>query len=497
MARAAASNLTGKFTLKYNPYQQAFLRALTATLADGSPQFHRLSIFAGRRGGKTAIGAVAAVLMAGRRKDTVGWCVAPTYPELNDYVIPAVMRVVPVSWVPKNGGWSAEFTTLTLKNGSKMYFRSGDDPERMRGPGCHWGWFDETRKIKKLAWDTFRPALTEYRGTAWFTTSPNGFDWSYHAFYKRAMPGYHQRPGYWACRYKTIDNPIISQEEIDEARAEMEPMFFRQEYEAEFVRFEGSIYGDTMEPCVFLAGEDERIRKALPWYPNPDPSWPLLFGLDPGADHPFGGVGLLATPQGLVPWIEYRKRMSAYVDHTDELLVLARGFHDVRWGMDRTATQAFIELATHGITASAAENSVLLGIQRVQSWLRHRKLFLIEERTPMLVDEMRSYHWHDAPSPDEERRQERVFKLDDDLCDGLRYAVMMWPELPKPVAIFTGRDPESVPLSLRWAWEREQRLAKEDDDGALDWGHSLSPMRDFFAYGEDEGEGELTGGYFH
>lgn len=496
MARAVASNLTGKFSLKHNPWQQAFLRALFSFHPNGQHLFHRLAIFAGRRGGKTLIGAVAAVLMAARLRESLGWCVAPSYPELNDYVIPAVMRVVPVSWVPKDG-WSAEFTTLKLKNGARMQFRSAEDPERMRGPGCNWGWFDETRKIRKLAWDTFRPALTEFRGPAWFTTSPNGFDWSYNAFYKRAMPGYHQRPGYWACRYKTIDNPIISAEEIEEARGEMDPQFFRQEYEAEFVRFEGSIYGDTMDPCVFLAGETERIQQHLPWYPTPDPNWPLLVGLDPGADHPFGGVGILATPQGLVPWIEYRKRMSAYVDHATELLQLVHGFTDVRFGMDRTATQAFIELATHGITASAAENSVLLGIQRVQSWLRAQKMYLIEARTPMLVEEMRSYHWHDAPSVDDERIKERVFKLDDDLCDGLRYATMLWPELPVPAPVLIGRDPATVPLQSLWAWERERRLTRDDD--GLDWERDLRPMADFFAQSlsDEEMEGEYVGGYFH
>ncbi len=494
MGRITSSNLSGSFTLKYNPYQQAFLNALDQRWDDGIHKFHRYGIFAGRRGGKTAIGALAAVKKASEPK-TLGWCVAPTYPELHDYVIPAFFRVIPNSWIPKNG-WSAEFNELTLKNGSKVAFRSAEDPERMRGPGCHWAWFDECRKIRKLAWDTFRPALTEHRGIAWFTTSPNGFDWAYKAFYRRAMPGYYQKPGYWACRYKTSDNPIIPREEIEEARETMDEQFFRQEYEAEFVRFEGSIYGDTIDACIFHPHELERIKKHLPWYPNPSRDWPLIVGLDPGADHPFAATAILVTPEGLVPWREYRKRLSAYADHAFNVRQLAEGFTDVRFAMDRTATQAFIEMASHGITASAAENSVLLGIQRVQSWLKTRKMFLLEGHVPMLVEEMTNYHWHDAPKADEERGAERVFKLDDDLCDSLRYGTMLWPELPTPPPPREGRDPATVPAELLWAWEREKRCDKPQT-GETDWTEDLTPMGDFFINNDDQFEGGHEGGFFH
>lgn len=485
MAKVVSQNERGVFTLLHNPYQQEFLKALKRKDAKGLWHiFRRFAIIAGRRGGKTFIGGVAAAEMASRYP--LGWCVAPTYGDLHDYVIPAVMQVIPAKWIPK-GGWSAEFNMLTLVNGAKIAFRSAEDPERMRGPGVYWSWWDEARKIKKLSWDTFEPATTEHRAPVWFTTSPNGYDWVYHEVYKRAMPGPYQRPGYWACRYKTTDNPKIPRAEIEEKRLTMDPSWFAQEYEAEFVRFEGAIYGDTMPGCVLH--DPEAIRRALPWYPNPDPSWPLIVGLDPGADHPFAMVGILATPQGLVPWVEYSKRLSAYGTHAENIKLEVRGTgqREVRWVMDATQAQAFIELATHGISATAAQNSVLLGIQRVQSWLRVKRLFLLPARTPRLVEQMETYHWHDRQDESEERKTERPYKLDDDLCDALRYGVMSWPELPMVTLAPEGRDMRTIPEELRWAWEREQRIAKGASRDAWD---SLRPMDGFFDNGATDTEGE-------
>src|SRR5262245_15621982 len=227
MARALGGN-AGSTELFYNPYQVAALHALDALLENGERQFHRIGIFSGRRGGKTRIGAVMTAKELTRKREVWGWACAPSYPELHDYVMPAVFAALPKRWVRS---WSEEHKELTLINDSKLQFRSLDDPDRGRGPGLDFAWLDEARKIQKKAWDTLRPALTEKKGVAWFTTSPNGFDWCYQFLWKRAKA---LRPGHFACKYKTKDNPIISEAELAEARETLDPLFYRQEYEADF-----------------------------------------------------------------------------------------------------------------------------------------------------------------------------------------------------------------------------------------------------------------------
>lgn len=475
MSRLTRANAQSSIRILHNPYQQAFLHARRQRLGDGSRAFQRLALIAGRRGGKTFVGGISSVEESAI-PGTVGWCVAPTYGDLHDYVIPAVLRIMPRDAIDD---WSEQHFELKLKNRSLIQFRSGEDPERMRGPSLDWAWFDECRKMRQVVWDTLRPALADKRGVAWFTTSPNGFDWLYHTIYKRAQPGPHQQRGYWAVRYKTIDNPAIPKEEVDEARATMDPLWFKQEFEAEFVSFEGAIYGEKLEDA-FLK-DDAAVRAYLPSWPAPDPRHPLVVGLDPGADHPFAAVAIVAAPKGLVVIKEYSKRMSAVAEHAAAVRTLTLGYQDVRYGIDKSAAQVQIELAQHGISASAADNQVWAGIQRILSWLKVGRLKVVEAACPMLVQQLRSYRWKDTSNTRTgEKGREVPFKFDDDLCDALRYGVMTWPELPAEPVPQVGRTARDVPEESRWAWEREQRLSR--DPGELEWDADSVPVGDMFQW---------------
>lgn len=458
-----------------HPAQLAFLDAKRQRLPDGTRAYRRFALFAGRRGGKTRIGAVG----AGEElsvPNTLGWACAPSYPELLDYVIPAVFAVIPEDWIDD---WVASRYLLKLKNGAQCAFRSLDDPDRGRGPGLHWVWIDEARKVAEKAWDTVLPALTDKRGVAWITTSTNGFDWTYRRFW---LPASAEKPGYWAVKYRTIDNPDIDPEEIEAAQNELDPVFFQQEYLGEFVSFTGAIYGPLLAPQIL---NDERlITNVLPEYPNIDVTRASIVGMDPGADHPFGAVIAVATDAGLVVVGEHLKRNLPAFDHVRLMRQMCRGLHPDRWAIDRSQKQMAIELSQHGLYATAANNDVVSGIQRVQSWLRTRKLWFIEPWCPRTVEQMRNYQWAENVATDGQARREQAKKVMDDLPDSLRYLLMLWPELPsmmeKPElddAQRFLRDLESVPEAHRWEVERIRRLSSADrgeDLSALD--EMLVPM---------------------
>lgn len=469
MPRTLTGNLTDSVNLLHNPYQVAFLDALAQRTRTGRRAFHRYTLFSGRRGGKTQIGAIAVVNEL-RVPEQRWWAVAPSYPELHDYVMPHVFKVIPHTWV-KN--WSELHAELTLVNGSILQFRPGNDPERMRGPGLHGIWFDESRKIPKLSWHTARPMLTENRGVAVFTTSPNGFDWCYKELWVPAQAGPAQRPGYWACKYRSADNPVISQEELDDAKASMDPAFYRQEYEADFVAFEGAIYGDMIDPCVLYT--DDAVKQWLPEWPHIHANRPALLGLDPGADHPFAGVLMVLTERGLIVVGEHRARLTALLDHVAAIRRLRGGLQDMRYAIDRSAKQIIIELAQHDIYAQPAENNVIAGIQRVQAWMKSRKIAFVASHVPRLLEELRSYRWKEDVALSGEKRREQPFKLDDDLCDALRYALMLWPQLPESVAQPYSRTFERADVA--WAVQREHRLNRVlDDPDGTDWATDLTPV---------------------
>lgn len=469
----------------------------------GARPYRRFFLRAGRRGGKTRIGALAAIEEAAI-PGTIGWCCAPSFPELEDFVMPAFFKQIPQAWLDHPlTEWSETHRTLILPNTSIVQFRSLDDPDRGRGQGLHWLWIDEIAKLTLKHWETIRPSLSENRGILIATTTPKGEDWTHEQFFERAEAG---RPGYWACVYRTIDNPVFQEgdlaEEIEEARESMTPEMFAQEYEADIVTFTGAIYGGAVNACL-IDGTDEQMRHYLPEWPAVNPDRPSISGLDPGTDHPFAGCHLVQTPRGLVAVGEYLERNKVFLLHTQGIRQIQFGMNP-RIAIDRSQKQAQIELAQYGLFTVAAENDVVAGINRVTAWmlanvpnaengLPEGGLILPRTRCPKLIRQLQAYRWAEQKEGDRGISKELVYKKKDDLPDALRYGLMTYPVLPKRHP--KGADPDrrdlsALPERVRVDIERERKsVAKivEDehfhqDDGAevIEDLESSGPTGDFF-----------------
>lgn len=449
--------------LQYNPYQVALLDAIRKRLCPvcrqeyarsasqltcprcdqkGMRVFDRLALISGRRGGKTRIGAIAAVEEA-CIPNTVGWAMAPTNPKLHRYIIPAFQKLIPPEWV---ANWSAEFLDLRLKNGSLIHFQTLEHPDQGRGQGLDWGWIDEASELSREHWDVFSPSLIDRKGVAFITTSPRGFDWVYDCFWQEANAG---TPGFWAARYKTSDNPIISEEELARERATKSPEMYRQEYEADFVTFQGAVYGSLVDPQVLYT--TEAIQALIPEWPAIDPWRQVLVGIDTGADHPFGALKLVSTEKGLVAVGEYLEKDSLFAEHATRIRIMAMNHLrpgqslaiQPRWALNKNERQGTLELAQHGIYAQGAENDVVAGIERVKSWLHARQLFFVADRVPKTIMQMKTLRWADNYSKgDGQALKEKVYKKNDELPDCCRYALMTWPVLPTsaPITAATDRD---------------------------------------------------------
>ena len=291
----------GLLKLQYNPFQHAFFEALTQTREDGGPAFTQLALFAGRRGGKTRAGSIAIPKLIARKPKQFGWVCAPTYGDLEDFVKPAVFEAIPKGWIQD---WSEKHQTLYIAGDTRVAFRSLEDPNKARGPGLDFAWIDESRKIAQLAWHTMMPALADRDGVAIHTTTPNGYDWCWKDLWIPATEG---DPGVWACKYKTLDNPILKPEIVAAWRRRMDPIFARQEFEADFVTFAGQIYGDeALHPSLEL--RDDQVREFIPEWPRVHHSRGVIIGVDPGhgtrpADRPLGipAPEAGATPKYQIP----------------------------------------------------------------------------------------------------------------------------------------------------------------------------------------------------
>lgn len=79
--------------------------------------------------------------------------------------------------------------------------------------------------------EAIRPTLTDYRGDAWFGSTPKG-DGFFRELFNRGQSG----EGDWrSWQMPTTANPFIDSDEVEEARVELPNAVFRQEYLAEFV----------------------------------------------------------------------------------------------------------------------------------------------------------------------------------------------------------------------------------------------------------------------
>ena len=394
--------------------------------------FDRLLILSGRGGGKTLIGAHAG-LEEMQVPNSIGWVMAPNYKWLHDSTFPTLVRLIDPSWVDH---WDGEHMEIKLKNQGLVAFRSLEDPERARGPhGVGWGWFDEAAQCPERAYDVFTPTLAEAAGIVIATTTVLGFDWTYDRLEKEAMRG---ERGYWFTKFWTEENPLYKKNptmmrDLERAKRTMAPDFYAQEYQADRRIGTTLIYPYKLIEDQTLE-TDEAVKKIIPEWPNIDSTRKVLVGLDSGADHPFGAVMIVVTEKGLVVIGEYLERMQAISQHLAPIKMrfgLDRFAPDnITWAANKNEANLRLEWGLKGIGVQPAESKHEMGNQRVNSWLHARQLFFVRSRVPRTIEQMQAHRYAPNIAADGQKKKEQVFKLFDELPDGVRYALMAFPELP-------------------------------------------------------------------
>ena len=111
---------------------------------------------AGRGWGKTRTGAEWAIRMARRHgKDSRGALIGPTAADARDIMVEGesgILACAPATFRPV---YSKSLRRLDYPNGAVQMVYSADEPDRLRGPQHHYGWFDELAAWRYLqhAWD--------------------------------------------------------------------------------------------------------------------------------------------------------------------------------------------------------------------------------------------------------------------------------------------------------------------------------------------------------
>lgn len=204
-------------------------------------------IAAGRRFGKTLLAVEWLALMDGGAID--GASVAffsPTYKLLADVWADFERTLRPVTRKANRTEQRIELIT-----GGKIDFWTLEDPDAGRGRKYHRLVIDEAAHARYLkeAWErAISPTLTDYRGDAWFISTPNGLNYFYELFQRGRDPAY---PDWESFHMPSTANPHLRPEEIETKQRELPELVFRQEYLAEFVTFGGGL----IKPEMLVMGE--------------------------------------------------------------------------------------------------------------------------------------------------------------------------------------------------------------------------------------------------
>lgn len=234
----------------------------------------------GRRFGKTYFGVHKALKAASNGK-RVGWF-APHYKYLteawDDLERPcrAFARI------------NNTERRIELENGGLIEAWSMTDPDAGRSRKYHLAIVDEAAKAPKLktAWEkAIRPTLTDYRGEAWFLSTPQGLNFFYELFQRgQDRLGY---PDWRSWKLPTSVNPFIAAEELESARKDLPRLVYQQEFEAEFISGEGSVFRN-LDACL-IAQETTPAEHA---------GHLIVMGLDWGRSHDFTAMSLICCDCG-------------------------------------------------------------------------------------------------------------------------------------------------------------------------------------------------------
>lgn len=202
-------------------------------IVDQAKRFNVLAC--GRRFGKTTLG-INLALYVGVEGYPVGWF-SPTYKMLSEVWREMKNMLQPITTRPV-----VQEHRLELLGGGVIDMWSLDQPDAVRGRKYKRVIVDEAAMVSDFqnAWQAvIRPTLTDYEGDAFWLSTPRGMN-----FFKQGFDwGQDELMPEWASWHMpTLANPYISSKDVESASLELPARVFNQEYLAEFLRDEGSVF---------------------------------------------------------------------------------------------------------------------------------------------------------------------------------------------------------------------------------------------------------------
>lgn len=233
----------------------------------------------GRRWGKTRLGAALSLSCA--LAGGAAYWVAPTYDMARHgfEVIKRLARHVP------NATFNESLFRVAFAGGGYVRARSADNPDGLRGAGLDYVVLDEAAYMRRETWsDVLRPTLADRQGSAMFISTPAGRNWFWNLYQQAASADGWARWNIPTAGHH-LSNPLPGLAgEMEAARTEQPERVWRQEWLAEFVDDQGSVFRNV-RACVV---DDHVVFGQL------DGKTYTYMGIDWGRDNDYTVIAVVA-----------------------------------------------------------------------------------------------------------------------------------------------------------------------------------------------------------
>lgn len=214
-------------------------------------------LVAGRRWAKTTTLLTKLELKAFERPGLYGYF-APTYKQAKLIAWDILKGISPRQYVKKV---NESDLCITYVNDARVRLFGLDKPENILGIKLAGAVIDEYDHVKNNAYEAvIRPALSDSQGFCWFAGSPDSRQKRLKDLYEDAHINPEKRRTWSTYKFKSCEGGYIPLEEIEQARKELDPRTFREQYEATFEDAMGRVY--------YSFSFDESVSSQAVYNPN-------------------------------------------------------------------------------------------------------------------------------------------------------------------------------------------------------------------------------------
>ena len=173
--------------------------------------------------GKTRAGCVEALKMP---RGSTGMVVAPTYQMLRDATFRSFIDLAQPAGIVRS--FNKNEFRLELAGRRTILFRSGHNPDGLRGPNLGWFWIDEAAMCDPAVWLVMMGRRRQQPAVAWVTSTPRGRNWLYKTFVDAG-------PDYAVIKASTRTNHFVPPDFVRTLLEAYDPTFAAQEIDGEFI----------------------------------------------------------------------------------------------------------------------------------------------------------------------------------------------------------------------------------------------------------------------